>query len=258
MKKKLVTGALLLAFGAVAVTGGTLAYFTDEDEAVNVMTTGKVNIIQNEKNRYGGDYEQNQALMPMVDNRTVDAEGEKAPIVVDGYFNPNMNNVVDKIVTVTNEGEKGAINQDAYVRTILAFETSAEYEEGTDKVLRDARTIFDTYIGVLGNGLTWMDGTVTIDGQEYVIAYKVYADPLAPGNTTDPSLKQIFLSPDADNEVALLFGSEYTILALSQGTQTTGFDSAEEALNEAFGILDGEGAVDDATLISWLSACAVA
>ena len=44
MKKKLVTGALLCAFGAVAVTGGTLAYFTDDDAATNEFTVGNVTI----------------------------------------------------------------------------------------------------------------------------------------------------------------------------------------------------------------------
>ena len=44
MKKKLVTGALLAAFGAVAVTGGTLAYFTDTDAEDNTFTVGNVNI----------------------------------------------------------------------------------------------------------------------------------------------------------------------------------------------------------------------
>ena len=44
MKKKLVTGALLCAFGAVAVTGGTLAYFTDNDAETNTFTVGNVSI----------------------------------------------------------------------------------------------------------------------------------------------------------------------------------------------------------------------
>ena len=45
MKKKLTTTALLLAFGAVAITGGTLAYFTDKTEdAVNTFVMGNVKI----------------------------------------------------------------------------------------------------------------------------------------------------------------------------------------------------------------------
>ena len=50
MKKKLVTGALLAAFGAVAVTGGTLAYFTDTDAKDNTFTVGNVDITLTEPN----------------------------------------------------------------------------------------------------------------------------------------------------------------------------------------------------------------
>lgn len=50
MKKKLVTGALLCAFGAVAVTGGTLAYFTDTDAKDNTFTVGNVDIELTEPN----------------------------------------------------------------------------------------------------------------------------------------------------------------------------------------------------------------
>ncbi|MBE6111934.1 MAG: hypothetical protein E7195_02785 [Peptococcaceae bacterium] len=50
MKKKLVTGALLAAFGAVALTGGTLAYFTDTVKKENVFTVGNVDIELTEPN----------------------------------------------------------------------------------------------------------------------------------------------------------------------------------------------------------------
>ncbi|MBQ2888606.1 MAG: hypothetical protein IJE29_06800 [Firmicutes bacterium] len=249
MKKKFLSLTLAIGLLATAAIGGTLAYFTDTDSAENVMTTGSVNILQNEKDRYGADFKDNVALMPMVDAR---AQGEAD--VVDGYFNTKMNNVVDKIVTVTNEAAAGAVNKDAYVRTILAFETNTEYQAGTNIVLRNGKAIFDAYIGTLGDFKLLDRDTVKINGVEYVLAVKVYADPLAPANTTAPSLKQIFLSPDANNEVETLFGDTYTILALSQGTQTAGFDSSEQALNAAFGILDGEGKVTDEKLIEWLSA----
>lgn len=53
MKKKLVTGALIAAFGAVAITGGTLAYFTDTKEATNTFTVGNVGITLTEPNWAG-------------------------------------------------------------------------------------------------------------------------------------------------------------------------------------------------------------
>lgn len=50
LKKKLTAAALVVAFGATAVTGATLAYFTDTDQADNVFTVGNVDITLTEPN----------------------------------------------------------------------------------------------------------------------------------------------------------------------------------------------------------------
>ena len=44
MKKKIVSLCLVVALAATAVIGGTLAYFTDTQEATNTITTGDVSI----------------------------------------------------------------------------------------------------------------------------------------------------------------------------------------------------------------------
>ena len=50
LKKKLTAAALVVAFGATAVTGATLAYFTDTEQADNVFTVGNVDIQLTEPN----------------------------------------------------------------------------------------------------------------------------------------------------------------------------------------------------------------
>ena len=50
MKKKIIALCLIVALAATAVIGGTLAYFTDTDEATNVFTTGNVDITLTEPN----------------------------------------------------------------------------------------------------------------------------------------------------------------------------------------------------------------
>ena len=50
MKKKIMAVCLTVCLAAVAVIGGTLAYFTDKDEAENVFTVGNVNIDLTEPN----------------------------------------------------------------------------------------------------------------------------------------------------------------------------------------------------------------
>lgn len=231
MKKKIVSLVLVAALAFTALVGTTLAYFTDEDDATNVMTLGNVAIEQYEKDKEGADFEQNQPLFPMVDKKG------NEPTVVDGFFNEKMANVIDKVVTVENTG-----TVPAYVRTILAFETGVVYN-ADGSVYGDAH---DVYIGVLGDFEYLKDGEdfvkVTVDNTQYVLAVKVYEEALDPAAETDPSLKQFFLAPTANNEVTTLFGEEYTILALSQGVQTEGFDSAEDALNTAFGEVTAENA----------------
>ena len=44
MKKKILAFAMVFALAAVAVVGGSLAYFTDEDETENTFAVGNVNI----------------------------------------------------------------------------------------------------------------------------------------------------------------------------------------------------------------------
>ena len=233
MKKKILSLTLVVCLLAIAVVGGTMAYFTDTDSAKNVMTMGNVNIVQNETDKDGEAFVQNQPLMPMVDTR---AEGDA--VVVDGFFNEAMKNVIDKVVTVKNEAPANAVNQDAYVRTVLAFETQRHYAEGSSEKFTD---MFDEYIGVLGD-FDVLDEYITVDGVEYRLAVKVYDKALVPQEESAASLKQVFLAPTANNEVMDIFGAEYTILAVSQATQTTGFANAAEALDTAFGAVNAANA----------------
>ena len=243
MKKKILALALVAILAVTAIAGASLAYLTDKDETVNVMTLGNVAIEQYEKDRWGGDFVQKQNLFPMVDLR-----GANDPVMVDGLFNDAMKNVIDKIVTVENTG-----NYAAYVRTIIAFETVIQYEEGTDKEIN----LHDIYIGVNGtfDYLYNEDGTVMvieIDGTQYCLAVCTYKNPVQPGNTTTPSLKQFFMAPTANNEITALFGTTYEILCLSQAVQAAGFETvgAEYALNAGF------GEITEANAQAWFEAFA--
>ena len=58
MKKKILAFAIVFAMAAIAVVGGTMAYFTDSDAKDNVFTTGKVDIT------LGENFEQGSKLLP--------------------------------------------------------------------------------------------------------------------------------------------------------------------------------------------------
>lgn len=240
--KKALLGATAVALTAAVSIGATLAYLTDSDEDVNVMTLGNVYIDQIEQERVDDkngqnqlvDFEQNQPMLPAVyPGDWIDwapesdwvVPGDQAWKVVE-----DNTNVIDKFVTVKNTGES-----DAYIRTIFAFEW--DKDEDLMHLITNSTNIQE--------GATWtwewLDGLAEIDGATYQIAVATYTQPVKPGATTIPSLKQVYMDKAATNEYCAKFGDTYDILVFSQAVQADGFDSIIEgpnaALEEAFGVI---------------------
>ena len=234
MKKKILVALSYLLVVALAVTG-TVAYLQDTDSDVNVMTLGNVKIEQieqewNEAKTELVDFTQAKPLYPYVGQLGWENETEE-----DGaYRRFTMNNVVDKYVSVKNTGKS-----DAYVRTFIALEMGDyAYNEFTmvgvsNNAANGAEFQFD-------GAWEWTNDFVAeIDGKNYNVMVAVHEDAVEPGETTIPSLLQVYLSKDAGNEeVEKLDGNDngtYDILVFSEAVQTNGFTDAESALNEAFG-----------------------
>lgn len=224
MKKKIVSLCLVVALAATAVIGGTLAYFTDSEQATNVMTIGSVKIkqIEQERNEKGElvPFTQAKPAFPAVGKiewaeKTVTVGGTEHKV-----FNEGLKNVVDKFITVENVGKS-----DAYVRTIVAIEAPGY----------DAKNLIHVNVNnTNGVKMTSWAG-VEIGGVEYVYAVFTYDEALAPGAISAPSLAQIFLDAKTTNEDVAALGDTWEVLALSQAVQKEGFDDPATALNEAFG-----------------------
>lgn len=237
MKKVLlfVLGMVLVA--AISI-GGTLAYLTSTDNDVNVMTLGNVTIEQIEQQRVDDntnqttleEFENNKPLYPAVfegssinwapENEWVVAGDQAWKVVADNA------NVVDKFVTVKNTGKT-----DAYVRTLIAYEGDAEYGPN------------GPWIHIVTNGSNVTPalmintvGYITVDGVSYTVFEYVYPEILAAGETTIPSLKQVYMNKNADNDVVAYYGETYDILVLSQAVQAAGFSDPKTALDNAFGM----------------------
>ena len=217
MKKKIVSMCAVVALSAVAIGGATLAYYTDTDGEVNVMTTGDVEISQIEN------FEQESILMPVL--------------------NTDRANAVTKEVKVANEG-----NTDAYVRTLFAFEDTWDAS-----ALVHCEYADDFYPGFSfpssGNDylqfkVTDANGNWTV----YTVGYGVYEDAIEAGKESANSLQKVWLDSSADESWNLLVGDEYTILVLSQACQTTGFADAATALNTTFGEITS---ASDELVASW-------
>lgn len=232
MKKKILTTfSVVLILGMAAL--GILAYLSDTDSDVNVMTLGNVEIEQIEQEWKEGklvDFKQAKPLYPYVgtlgwDNTTEDNGA---------YRQFTMNNVVDKYVSVENTGES-----DAYVRTFIALEMGDYSYDEFDMVGISINAENGSEFQFDG-AWNWTDEFVAeVNGENYYVMVAVHEDDVASGETTIPSLLQVYLSKDATNEtVEKLDGNgngTYEILAFSEAVQAKGFDNAVAALNTAFG-----------------------
>lgn len=255
MKKFLLTSLSLILVAAIAI-GGTMAYLTDTDSDVNVMTLGNVKIAQHEYQRviengaYKTDtidnqtsyvleaFEQGKALLPATDPSNNGAGTWDSTTVrmsqVDSYggmqvfVNPNAQ---DKFVTVENTGKT-----DAYVRTLVAIECGSG----------DVNLIGSSYHSNWSKNAV---GKVEINENTYYVYEYIYKGAsdgsrhvggvLPAGETSYPNLSQVYLKSVATNEdMAAIDGNgngTLDILVVSQAVQAAGFADAQTALDTAFG-----------------------
>ena len=237
----------MLSLTAAVSIGATLAYLTDTDEDVNVMTLGNVKIDQLEYERVDDEtanadadvqeFHDNKPLYPAVTDKDFtyepgDTQVDWTQIGKDGYsseiWDPEkINNELDKMVFVKNKG-----TYDAFVRTWFAFEANGY-------TMEQFQDLF--HLNINEEDWTWQwQEVVSIPGEEgstnYAIAVATYNKVLAPGALTEISLSQVALDSKADNEDIAGFGDTYQILVKTQAIQAQGFETATAALDEGFGI----------------------
>lgn len=230
MKKTMKVLALVLAFVLcmAATAGVTVALLQDDDYAVNTMVVGNVYIEQMEYER-----DENGKLVPFTQDKPWipvtklpdwnAAYQEWTEVGAPGsnqLFDDSVEGVLDKFVFVKNTG-----STNAYYRTLVAIEEPSGL--GGD------------YIHINMNGNERFDASnvlyTTIAGVRYCVFEVVYKEKLAPGEVSRPSLLQLYLDPNATNEDVALFGEKMDVLVLSQAVQASGFATAREGLNTAFG-----------------------
>lgn len=260
-KRKILMLAVSVCMIAILAVGGTLAYFTDTDSATNVFTVGKVAIQLNEQQRDGNggleDFEDGKVLKPIVGS----AQGEHE--TVDGVAGlPTAKNYVDKIMTITNK----IGSEDAYVRLYVAI------PEVLDNVTNAGQNIlhFNWAAESKGEGTNqWGAETnvatgVNIDGVKYNVYYRTYNGKLEAGQkTATPAYVGFYLDKGVDakqvtvidenvgmvdgkwptktvytingTEINFDFSNGVKIPVFAVGVQADGFDTADAAVEAAFG-----------------------
>ena len=245
--KQVIAWLLVLALTAAISIGATLAYLTDTDEDVNVMTLGKVKIDQLEYERVDTEttdddakvqeFHDNKPLIPAVTDKDFNytpgtSYVDWEQIGKDGYtskiWDPSkINNEVDKMVFVKNKGD-----YDAYVRSVFAFEA------GKYTTLDEFQKMVHLNLNETDWTWEWTKTPVTIGESTYFVATATYNYVLSPGALTEISLSQIALDKTATNADVEAFGDTYQVLVKSQGIQADGFDDPDTALTEGCGMID--------------------
>lgn len=229
MKKKILAMCLCVAMLAIAIIGGTLAYFTDTDAETNVFTTGNVDI----------------DLIEVFDD-------ENAKLM------PGAQNAITKEVTVKNTG-----SETAYVRVHVAFPaildsgtpelaaykntlhwnfTKESVQEGQWSQLQNSDQVGPNaaYPNWPGNGGTYNTYTTEVDGIAYNVYVITYETALAAGATTEnPAISKVYLDAAVTNEqmteILAELKNEIKVLVFAEGGQKAGFTDAYTALNTQFG-----------------------
>lgn len=250
MKKRIVTIALVVALVAIAAVG-TLAYFTDTDNATNTFTVGnvKIDLIEKERDGNGGtkDFTQGKKLYPIVGS----AQGEK-----DALGMPIAKNYVDKMVTIENTG-----SEKAYIRAYFAIPSALDdgYETFNaglnvlhfnfgNKVENGVVTSTEGVEWIWTHGSKWNYFETTIDGIKYNVYFADYYQAVDAGATTEQLVQGVYLDKtfDIKDGKCYAFGNEVTLDAgwdwnkvkcpvFAIACQAEGFDNAAAAMDAAFG-----------------------
>ncbi len=265
MKKSKLFLILALVLSMAVGLGGTLAYLTDTDEAVNVMTLGNVQIEQIELQRAEGvaynatavegsleEYDQWQALYPAYPVNGAEEPYEAAGngnlfkwgsyVTADNdtgaagnglWDDSKLKGVMDKFVFVKNTGDS-----DCYFRTWIAYECPEGITVG--EVSNGAEIMFNVNGGYDGGNTILGYDTINVDGESirfaiYCMTYTRENGVLPAGEIARPSLLQVVMTHHATNEDMEKLGKTYEVLAFTQACQTTNFPDKDTALTAAFG-----------------------
>ena len=226
MKKKILALVLCVAMLAIALVGGTLAYFTDTDTETNVFTTGNVAIDLIEV----FDAE-NAKLLPGIDIQkevTIENTGsESAYVRVHVAFPAILDNGTPELA--------------AYKNTLHWNFTKESVQEGQWSQLQNKDQVGPNanYPNWPGNGGTYNTYTTEVDGIPYNVYVITYETALAAGATTEtPAINKVYLDAAVTNEQ--MTGiidelGEIKVLVFAEGGQEAGFTDAYTALNTQFG-----------------------
>ncbi len=245
MKKKIIALCLIVALAATAVIGGTLAYFTDTDEATNTFTMGNVKIALQEK--FDKD---NAVLRPGTQKQnaiqkevTIKNTGSEDAYVWYEFYIPT-----DLDSTDGSTGTNNIVHVNSSGRTWDTYRENRKYwAEGQTEALPLAQTWdhdpeVETGIAVGPEGFIRQE--TLEDGIKYNVYLALYHGKLAKDEVTSVGMTQVYLDSKVDNAVDENGNVYYTIngkpltydltqgvniIVKAYGIQAAGFDDVYAA-----------------------------
>ncbi len=225
MKKKILALCLVVVLAVTAVTGATLAYFTDTDTQTNTFTTGNVKI-------------------------------DLVEVFPNDKLLPGENNALQKEVTVKNVG-----SEKAYMWIELWIPTALD--AGEDDAANNSLHFnpFDTYVDDAGNEYVMRGSAAKAEG--YTLKYETvetYLGTKTIGDVTYTGYREHIKNdtPKAQNEsTAALLARVYMDQRVAQCTEHDGcliladgkthYTGSWEIIVNAFGIqAEGFASIDEA------------
>ena len=262
MKKKIISLCLVVALGATAVIGGTLAYFTDTDAQTNVFTTGDVKIDLWED---FGDND-NAGIEELIPGKNIEKEiwvtntGSEDAYVRVHYAIPvpmadaNINSFNDMLhvnFSAVSAGGKDNKTGNAYWNWLPTGKTSTGSIRGWQDNGKDNNNVYFENIGGVNHVVfvvTYMDALSTNEKTEYPAITGVYLDQFAKCEKNDNGSFTITKpnytdkqngAVDKDNPTlsyVMAAAGNGLVKVVAEAGQAEGFSDAYTALNTQFGI----------------------
>ena len=270
MKKKIISLCLVVALGATAAIGGTLAYFTDKDNATNEFTVGNVNIelyesqyhrgaptgalsitgqpeeltdedIVNGDAAYHSTYLPSQKILPMNPSGATQATWESCAVAKNAYVkNTGANDAYVRVRYLV------PANIAHYLDIHCVGTQYVTYEDGVYKDVKgnaydlDNGDDFEPMIPVnFKYGANYADnanGIITKrDSVDYYYCDFIYAERLTPNEMTKFSpISKVYLLPSVTQEKIAelnLTDAHFNILVEVDAIQADGFADAVSAFS---------------------------
>lgn len=169
MKKRIFTVAAIAGCLAI-LASGTLAYFTAEETAHNVITSGAIDIELVEK--------------------MIDEKGNEIDFPENGISGVMPGDTISKIVSVKNTEEK-----DAWIRIWVNTAISEPGDPITNPTIKNLPLI----INVDGKEIELVSFTADAENWIYQDGYYYYKNPVPAGESTAPLFKEVEIAPEMGN-----------------------------------------------------------